>query len=1024
MERKGKMRRLIALILTIATIFIPILGTGNSYAVAPFDIPVPEFTAIKTDVGGATNYTAYEKGLELIVNSAFTDVSKDPYKEEIYRTATLGIIKQYGDRKFYPGNNASGYDSLAALVRLSGREDAVMQRVYTQAGSASTQASINLLMNQEYLTEAQNLGIINQDEIVGLGGPVTKEQLTVWIARQLRMTPIFTQQTVFSFNDWEYVNPVYRSLIDAVVSEGIVPVKNNGAFGPKDYVKRGELAHIMVKALEQNYAPLNLSSGFGLVIGNKDDKIFENGNTITRKTITVKNTDGTVTNLISEQHTRGNRQYDYVAYKDGIPSNNKILKIGDEIEYVLQNNKIMYVRVFDHDLVLQKINANTLAEDFSVFHYGTVSEIRSKTRALNGKNVMTEIYRIVDVTGDVFDILVDEDLYTGLRHDIVTFKGDRVGGVKLLKEGDVLQYLVNPSREVVYIKVAPLESKTIAGTVRQIKQMTDTDPPSMTVFGYDDKVYEYPIAPYADLRINQRFTDLSNYVYGMNVSFKIANGYIISAYGDSYSGEPGSIPDYGKMRMGTVEAIYSKSFMLRLENGTLQTVAINQGTVITKDGGTVSMNALKVGDKVKTYYNDIYSNDASKVEIEAPEILFEILYKGRIKNVNEARGILQMIGADGRSNPEYISNNSWISSNSYNIDLKIDDKTAIYRGNQKVKISELEKLYGNYVAYAVVEKKFGQQRVVKLSIATGRENNYSSFVRLADHTIGKFEITTKENFNLTDGTIVIKDGKVVPNTQLKTWDTVFVVAESPKGAFSDNAMIVKVVTPFDNIFDTIRIGALENVHTNSITLANHTYYKNNGINAVNTKESGTYKFFSDTRIVDITDKKNHKLIKPSNFYHQPYSRIENKDTVYNFYNPGLQYKRYYAFMVVDSEDGGILSMHVRHKGLLEGQNIDDKKYLEEDVAKELESTFKSSILSRGLVVSKDATWSRFEITDSHDWTEYTGQWTANTSNIYIKYSDAIIVKNNKVISIDDIVMGDYIYVMRIKENALVIFVES
>ncbi|MBF4695184.1 S-layer homology domain-containing protein [Fusibacter ferrireducens] len=1020
------MKRLISLILTISIMLLPSLSSMVVYAEAPFDIPVPEFTAIKTDLADAKSYTAYDKGLELIVNSTFTDVSKDPYKEDIIRMATLGIVKQYGDRKYYPGNNATGYDALATLVRLAGNEAAVMQRVYAQAGGTSSTTAVDLLMNQEYLTEAQTLGIVTQDEIVNLNNPVKKEQLAVWVGRALGVAPVFKQETVFSFNDWETVNPVYRSIIEKVVSDGIVPLKNDGSFGPKDSVKRGELARVARATLESNYTPLNIASGYGLVIGNKSEKVYEDGNTITRDTITVKNTDGTVTNLISETHTKGNKRYDFVTFKNGVPSDHKILKLGDEIEYLLQNDRVMYAQALDHDLVLEKINANTLADEFSIFHYGTVSEIKTKNQAKNGKNVITEIYRVVDVTGDVFDILVDEDLYTGLRDDIVTYKAPGVGGVKLLNTGDVIEYLVNPDREVIYIKVAPLESKTISGTVREVTPITDTEAATMTIYGFDDKVYEYPIAPYADLRINQRYTDLSNFVYGMNVNIKVANGYIINALGESYSGEPGSIPDFGKIRMGTVESIYKQSINVMLENGTYEVVNITSGTVLTKDGGVVSLGALKVGDKIKAYYNDIYTKDASRIEIEAPEILFEVIYKGKIKNVNESKGVLQLIGADGRSNPEYIDNDSWTASNKYAIDLNIDDKTSIYKGNQKVKIDDLEKNYANYTAYAVVEKKFGEQRVVKLSIATGRENIYSSAVKYADYTLSKFEINTKENFNLTEGTIVIRDGKVVPNNKLKTWDTVFVVAESPKGAYSDNAMVVKVVTPYDNIFDAIRIGAIENVNTNSVTLANYSYYTNNGLNDITEEESGYYKYFSDTEIVDVTDKDKKKIIKPSEFYHMSYSRVENKDSVYSYYAQGLQYERYYAFMVVDQEDedGGILAMHLRHKGLLQGKDIDDTLYLEKDIATTLEDTFKSARLSRGTIVSDDTTWNRFEITDSHDWMNYTAQWASNTTNIYIEYSDAIVIKNNKVISKDDVKIGDYIYVMRINANALVIFVES
>ena len=164
---------------------------------------------------------------------------------------------------------------------------------------------------------------------------------------------------------------------------------------------------------------------------------------------------------------------------------------------------------------------------------------------------------------------------------------------------------------------------------------------------------------------------------------------------------------------------------------------------------------------------------------------------------------------------------------------------------------------------------------------------------------------------------------------------------------------------------------------------------NNSLDAVNPNESGYYKFYTDTKIVDVTDPKAFKTIKPADFWHDAYARSENVDKNYNSSTAGLQFERYYAFAVVNELDGGIIAMHLRHKGLLPNQNLDDTLYKESDIAPKLNDTFDNAVLSRGIVTSDDETWDRLEITDSHDWTEYTGQWTANKANIFIKYTDAM-----------------------------------
>ena len=1013
------MKKIIALF-TVLCMVVPVA----SFAAAPFDVPVPEFKAMKTDLTDAETLLGNPKGTDLITNAYFSDIKGTYGHEAIVRMAALGVIKQYGDRKYYPATKATGYDALGMLVRMSGAEAAVMQRVYDQAGSSTTDAALKQIMNQEYLTEALGLGIITNAEVLNLTQPANKELITVWTARAVGKAPVFTQNTVFSYSDWVSVNPTYRALIEDMTTDGIVPLKSNGSFGPKDTITRGELAVIMKAATETQHADRNIEEGFGLVIGVKPEVVYEDGNTIKRTTVTVKNTDGTVTNFVNEMHSKGAKRIDYVAYKNGIVSNSLTLKLGDEVEYLTVAGELTYVNVVDHNLILEKMNAASAADIYTTFHYGTVAEIRSKTQFKSGKTVITEIYRVVDVTGDVFDIVVDEDMYSGLREDIITYKAGKVGGVQLLAEGDVMEYLVNDKREVVYIKVAPLEKKTLSGTVREVSDITPEGPAMMTVFGYDNKVYQFPLAPYVSLRINERETPLSNFVYGMHVDVEITNGYVVMASGESYSGEPGYIPMYGKMRMGDIAAIYQNSILVKLRDGKNETYMLAADTVFTKEGNIVTKNAMRVGEAVKVYFNNISTDIVSKVEIEAPEILFEIIYKGKIQNVNSGRQEIQIVGADGVSKPEFISNNDWLQADTFSINLKVDGRTQIYAGNQKLTMTELARQYNGYQVYAVVKKVFGQSTVVKLSVKTGGEMMYSSTVRTADHTLGKFDITTKENFNITDGTIVIRDGLVVPSSLIKPRDTVFVVSESPMGSYNQNAMVVKVVTPFDNIFNSIRIGAVETVNPSNITFRNHTQYTNNFLNAVNPNESGYYKFYTDSKIVDVTDPLNVKTLKPADFWHDSYARTENVDPTYNAQTVGLQFERYYAFAVVNEADSAIIAMHLRHKGLVANQNIDDTVFNESDVAKKLNETFTGAVLSRGIVTSDDETWDRIEITDSHDWTDYTGQWTANKANIFIKYTDAIVIKNNRVISVDDIQMGDYVYVMRVKEGALVIFVQS
>ena len=116
-------------------------------------------------------------------------------------------------------------------------------------------------------------------------------------------------------------------------------------------------------------------------------------------------------------------------------------------------------------------------------------------------------------------------------------------------------------------------------------------------------------------------------------------------------------------------------------------------------------------------------------------------------------------------------------------------------------------------------------------------------------------------------------------------------------------------------------------------------------------------------------------------------------------------------------------MNIRKYGLLEGQMTDVLKTDENDIKTELDIKTNNFVLSRGAVANIDEYWKRIEITDSHDSAEDFGRWNANRGNSSVEYRDAIIIKNNQRIEIEDLLKGDSLFILRDDEDALVIVVE-
>ncbi len=133
-------------------------------------------------------------------------------------------------------------------------------------------------------------------------------------------------------------------------------------------------------------------------------------------------------------------------------------------------------------------------------------------------------------------------------------------------------------------------------------------------------------------------------------------------------------------------------------------------------------------------------------------------------------------------------------------------------------------------------------------------------------------------------------------------------------------------------------------------------------------------------------------------------------------------------MVLKDLDGAsrsVVSMNMRHKGFLEGQNIDDDNDKLSEIKIELEDVIEDMFLTRGLVDEVDtSSYQRIKLTDSNDWFASVAEWRANSVDTYVEYKNSLIIKGNSEIDVTDIEQGDTIYVLRHNEKAQVIFVSE
>jgi len=981
-------------------ISVVLMTSSIAFGFDQLDIFVPELipadnnNAIDEEVQGADN------GYEIIFNTVFRDISDATYEKEIIKMAAEGIVEKYGSYIFEPSKKITGYEALTFLVRFQGGEDVVQNNVLNNAQGLDLD-TVQEMFNEEYLVQAQNAGIIQVDEVPMVNQDVTKEQLAQWIFRVSNLEEQFEDLSeVFGFKDWVTVDPSNRGIIQAVVNEGIMSYDNDGNFNPGRKVTRGEMAGIMDRLSESIYEERNITSNFGLVM----DIVERTEGAEAIKEIFVRNADGTNTKITAIKNNENNRRNDFATYKNGVVSSSKNIAVGDEINYFLRNDQVYFAEVLDDQSVLDKINEINRNQENTDLLLATVKEISEEKHDNNETIISKKRFRLSTINGNTYDLLIDTDLRTGVTDDVLVFKEGQAAGTDLLAVGDTIEMLVSDDRFVIYIKVGDFKTQLVNGTVRSVNEK------SIEVFDYNNRINTYPISPYNQVIVNNRPATIDDLSYGQDVSLEINNGFVTLIQSETFI-NPGYIPEFGKARRAEVYKRYNDGIYFLLNNGERELYQITNDTQILKEGRSIGSMALKEGDQVTLYFNDIYTDEVSKIEVDGRERLVGQVYKGTLQNVNQGSATMVL------SNPSYLKNTNWEALDSYNKTINLDDRVKIYDGSKPVLVKDLLRDYKGEELYVVVEEAYGNEKGVSIAIKTGGEFVMSDRIDSVDLALGRMELENSQNVNYNEGTIVLKDGRIIDQSLLSKDDTVLVVSEFFQGQTTAN--LVKVTTMFDEIFNNFYIGTLENVDANAFTIRNYTSLDGNEFDEINPATSRPYYVFTESEIKDVTDSDDVVTLERDELFHGSYSRFENRSTD----NDGLNYERFYTYFVTDG-NLGIVSMNVRHKGLMANENIDDNYETVEEANEALTETLEDKVLTRGIIAERLDLYNRLKLTETYDYMGYRGGWVPNDSDTYFEHTDALIIKNNEAISEEDIEIGDYVYFLRINEDALVIFVED
>ncbi|MGB3367161.1 MAG: S-layer homology domain-containing protein, partial [Acidaminobacteraceae bacterium] len=619
------MRKTFSKILAL-TLLITSMSSA-SFSAEDLLVRVPEIVPAEVEAG--TDINSYPKGIELLKNSYYNDISKNAYEEDITKMSAISVINKMGSSDYNPEQELTGYKALEVLVNLMGNSAAVQTRALASAFGMDA-SGVERAFNQEYEAEALALGIITNAELSNYNNQVNRETFALWVSRAAGVPPETTNlNNVYSYKDFGSIPTTSRAIVEAMVKNNIMPVGNDGNFRPKDNLTKGQAANVLNNASEFMKDGLNIVTNYGVIAKLKKDSNKTGSTTISTNDILVKNVDGTTSTLKTSYNSTTRQKLDFVVYKNGIITDSSALKVGDQIEYITKDGELRYVSIKESENFASQISDTIKNQENIKTYFGTIGSISNEQKWDKNQYIDRDRYRIKNFDGQTLDLLIETNKETGVKNDATVVKNGILGGSSLLKTGDNVEYLLKDNK-LIYMSVKEIKNTVIPSTVRYVYKDPVSGDVTLTIFDYNNQILEYPVSPNVLVLINENYGEVTDLQYAQDVTVTVTNGKVTKVISESFIENPGYIPKFGKVRFGLVNYVYPDSINMELANGEIVHFKVESGIPIIKSGEIVSFRALKQGDKVKVYFDNISSVSASAIEVEAAERLIKQIYKGNI----------------------------------------------------------------------------------------------------------------------------------------------------------------------------------------------------------------------------------------------------------------------------------------------------------------------------------------------------------------------------------------------------------
>ncbi|MEQ8173806.1 MAG: hypothetical protein ABRQ26_01945 [Syntrophomonadaceae bacterium] len=538
------------------------------------------------------------------------------------------------------------------------------------------------------------------------------------------------------------------------------------------------------------------------------------------------------------------------------------------------------------------------------------------------------------------------------------------------------------------ICAAGVQGSTVEGFLQAViapDPNNPTDYGSVKIESYDGNLATLALTADTVCLIDGRPVKLSAIRKGMEVYAKLAGGTMASL--EAYStAETGYIQPGSRVVIGTISKLEEDLIEVRRDDGRTSSYYTTPATTISKQGEAINLDDLYVGDRVKLYFDEVNSGMISRMEVQGSSVEIKNVYRGTLKTVDNTSQHLSL------SDVEVLNNSLWESSQgswrvAYNQEL------PVYVAGVKVPTRNL-KYYRGRSVYVVTRDALGKDSIDRLVIKSQYESSYEAQIENVNWFSDSCELDNNKNISFSDGTIIIRDGRLQDKFALTAGTDAYFVTDTAGG--QRIASLVNILSVGINNSsigqNCLYAGQLADVFEDSFWLEDAYRQDNNVWQSV----SGQVELFLDND-TSIWDMDNKKQITLTEFVGGDYSVDPDDERTED-----LDLTSWYVYVYARGDRGACLALH--H----EEHEIDELR------------TTSGTVVS----VENDALvgWV-MTLKNTSDWSEHNSQWMGKQTNLRLGLENTLIIKNGKAVLPKSLKAGDRLYMVRNDFRVMVVLVK-